>query len=649
MMFSKSDIRRITLAVPKKYYEELIYSIGLDENIHLLETVLPSPELTNMDAESCSSAIFRARRIFSSVSKLLKERDPDYAADFDFNPYIEDRELIFNRTGEDDEAGTVRIEKKLNQHSSVKKRIELEIEKSLIRRNEIRRLAAVSVDFQGLDSLKLCSYFFGRIPNGIIPSGIKNSWYLTRRGGFFLLVVPSGEEDEAAGLLGRYGFNDCKVLLPSGADVKGALKAYEARIAELRRRIDVIDRCLEQLEEDWSDFIYDMYGIYSVILNILSARAGLHFSEEIVFLAGWADTRSIPSLRRSVNGLCGDSWYLSIGPRGIQDPETRPVKLRNIRLFRPFETLIRIMGTPGNGELDPTPMAGIAYIVLFGLMFGDVGQGAVLAVTGAAVNRTFIKKKNQSAADMGSIIFFCGISAFFFGFLYGSVFSSESLLSPLWFHPMEHMMELFTAAVAVGAVLISAGMMLNIANRISLYMYDEAFFGTGGVAGLAVYLAMIYSAAVYLSADSSPDLSTSAVAVAAPLILFILRGPLSFVFFKSKKIFHRGFFEYIVESIVEIIEMFSSFLGNTISFVRAGAFALSHAGLSIAVYTLAEIVDPELSGPGAFSVIVLGNIFIILLEGLVCSIQSMRLEFYEFFSRFFQGNGAEFKPFTLKG
>ena len=144
---------------------------------------------------------------------------------------------------------------------------------------------------------------------------------------------------------------------------------------------------------------------------------------------------------------------------------------------------------------------------------------------------------------MGSIIFFCGISAFFFGFLYGSVFSSESLLSPLWFHPMEHMMELFTAAVAVGAVLISAGMMLHIANRISLYMYDEAFFGTGGVAGLAVYLAMIYSAAVYLSADSSPDLSTSAVAVAAPLILFILRGPLSFVFFKSKKIFHRGFLQ----------------------------------------------------------------------------------------------------------
>ena len=99
---------------------------------------------------------------------------------------------------------------------------------------------------------------------------------------------------------------------------------------------------------------------------------------------------------------------------------------------------------------------------------------------------------------------------------------------------------------------------------------------------------------------------------------------------------------------VEIIEMFSGFLGNTISFIRAGAFALSHAGLSIAVFTLAEIIDPSMKSAGAIAAIVTGNLFIILLEGLVCSIQSMRLEYYEFFGKFFKGDGIAFFPFLLK-
>ena len=115
-----------------------------------------------------------------------------------------------------------------------------------------------------------------------------------------------------------------------------------------------------------------------------------------------------------------------------------------------------------------------------------------------------------------------------------------------------------------------------------------------------------------------------------------------------RPMFPHGLFEYIVETIIEIIEMFSSFLGNTISFIRAGAFALSHAGLSIAIYTLAHIITPEGYSVASIAVLVVGNIFIILLEGLVCGIQSMRLEYYEFFGKFFHGEGVEFKPFFFR-
>ena len=109
----------------------------------------------------------------------------------------------------------------------------------------------------------------------------------------------------------------------------------------------------------------------------------------------------------------------------------------------------------------------------------------------------------------------------------------------------------------------------------------------------------------------------------------------------------RGVFEYLVEVAVEVIEVLSSFLGNTISFIRAGAFALSHAGLSIAVYTLAGIVGPDILSASALTVIIIGNIFIILLEGLICGIQSMRLEYYEFFNNFYRGEGRLFAPFSF--
>jgi len=136
--------------------------------------------------------------------------------------------------------------------------------------------------------------------------------------------------------------------------------------------------------------------------------------------------------------------------------------------------------------------------------------------------------------------------------------------------------------------------------------------------------------------------------IVVPLCIFSMRNILGFFFLGNTQPFPHGVLEYVVETLIEIMEMFSGFLGNTISFIRAGAFALSHAGLSVAIYTLARIVNPDITTMAALMVLIVGNIFIILLEGLICGIQSMRLEYYEFFGKFFKGDGYTFTPFSLK-
>jgi len=364
-------------------------------------------------------------------------------------------------------------------------------------------------------------------------------------------------------------------------------------------------------------------------------------------LSGWIEKDRCLELEKILQSICHGSYYLTLSSRSERNKffRTAPVVLKNNILFRPFEIVVKNLGIPGNSELDPTPIAALAYIFMFGVMFGDVGQGLVLMLIGLLLRRLVPGSK---IADGGMVLLYCGFMATIFGFLYGSIFSNEHLIPALWFHPMEHMMDLFFAAIMMGVTFISTGMLLNILNRVSMGHYEEALFGARGIAGLFFYLASVTILVRFIKAGTAPTGTELLLFMAMPLSLFALRNIFAYLFFDLSRPFPHGVFEYIVETLVEIIEMFSGFLGNTISFIRAGAFALSHAGLSIAIYTLADIISPGSASVGAIGVIVIGNIFIILLEGLVCGIQSMRLEYYEFFGKFFKGDGVDFKPFSLK-
>lgn len=150
-----------------------------------------------------------------------------------------------------------------------------------------------------------------------------------------------------------------------------------------------------------------------------------------------------------------------------------PTRLKNSVLVRPFELFVRMYGTPGYNEIDPTGIVALTYFLMFGIMFGDVGQGLLIMIVGFLFGR--LKK-----SSLGNIIGIVGISSTIFGFVYGSVFGYEDIL-PALIHPMEKMNFMLIAAVALGAVIIAFAMVLNIINAVKSKDAGRAVFSQNGL------------------------------------------------------------------------------------------------------------------------------------------------------------------------
>ncbi len=314
-----------------------------------------------------------------------------------------------------------------------------------------------------------------------------------------------------------------------------------------------------------------------------------------------------------------------------------PTKLKNFRLFKPFEMFVKMYGLPAYNEIDPTSFVAITYSLLFGIMFGDVGQGLCLVIGGTLLYK--LKKMSLAA-----IIATAGVFSTIMGFLYGSLFGFEDIIPHLWLKPMDNVMTILLTAVGFGAVLILVSMILNIINGIKARDAEKIFFDTNGIAGLVFYGAAIVCVLLVSSGKALPAAVILILFFAVPLLIIFFREPLAHFVEKKTKIFPDNKGMFFLESFFELLEILLSYITNSISFLRVGAFALSHAAMMGVVMLLANV---ESANPNIF-ILILGNAFVAGMEGLIVGIQVLRLEYYEMFSRFYKGTGKVFKPYKNK-
>lgn len=410
---------------------------------------------------------------------------------------------------------------------------------------------------------------------------------------------------------------------------------------------------LQEIEKKQSEMAQTLETELQVLLVRIRgdraiADAMAHFGHRgrVYLVAGWVPKERVPELHAAVEKVTNgratieeNSPYVTGGRQKI------PTLLRNWRIFRPAEMLVTTYGTPDYGELDPTPLLAVTFVIMFGMMFGDLGDGLVLALAGLIlVLRLIPKLANLTAA--GAIIMACGLASSVFGVLYGSVFGQDNIIPHLWLKPMRDIWALLEASIIFGVVVLNIGFIFRMATAIRMKRWKEAVFDKNGLVGMLLYWSLGGIVIYTILGHSIPIIVDVAVPVLGTALF--LAEPLTRMLKSEKPAFQGNVGEHLLQSFFELFEALISYISNTLSYVRLGAFAIAHAGLSMAVYLLANMVDTTTRiAVIGLVIIVLGNLLIICFEGLIVGIQTLRLEYYELFGKFFNGGGVPFKPLTL--
>ena len=234
--------------------------------------------------------------------------------------------------------------------------------------------------------------------------------------------------------------------------------------------------------------------------------------------------------------------------------------------------------------------------------------------------------------------------------MFGSIFGFEDVIPALWLRPMNSMMSVpfigklntvFIVAIGFGMGLILLCMVFNILNAWKAGDSEHIWFDTNSVAGLVFYGSAVVSIALILNGKALPGGIVLFIMFGIPLILIFFKEPLTALVEKKSEIMPKEKGMFIVQGLFEMFEVLLSYFSNTLSFVRIGAFAVSHAAMMEVVLMLAGAESGNLN----WVVVVLGNLFVCGMEGLIVGIQVLRLEYYEMFSRFYKGTGRKFEPF----
>lgn len=425
-------------------------------------------------------------------------------------------------------------------------------------------------------------------------------------------------------------------------------EARQLMLEELEKDAEHIqhieDRKKHFIEEN-IEKLNNYYGKLKHLNDTYDARkyvVGLGGQFEITGFVEEKDVDEVVAAFESIDGVRVENY-----PPESDKRLTPPTKLKNNWFARPFEMFVEMYGLPAYGQMDPTPFVALTYTLLFGIMFGDLGQGILLSLVG-----WFAAKKMKMR--LGVVGVRIGISSAIFGLIYGSFFGDEEILTPFFTEilglsekPIEVLdanftMTLLISTVVLGAILILISITINTIINFKNKKIGEALFSQNGLAGIVFYGGVLAGIGLQMGLGISVmNGAYIALLIILPLILIFLKEPLTHKL-EGKEMFPEGFGGFFVESIFELLEVCLTFVANTMSFLRIGGFVLSHAGMMLVVYVLAEMV-----GAGAAPIVlVIGNLFVMCLEGMIVGIQVLRLEFYEMFSRYYDGGGIEFKSLS---
>ena len=444
----------------------------------------------------------------------------------------------------------------------------------------------------------------------------------------YLLVYPEKVKKDVSRSINTMGFVDNEI--PANVNISNIEREYTKANDDLLS----INREIEAINTQYGDVINNLSYSLDHAKKSEELKSNMAQGDEYFYLSGWVPESEVNKFKSLENKY--ENTILTTKDDESVDQEP-PTRLKNNKVFRPFEFLVNMYGAPNYDEIDPTPFFAITYLLLYGLMFGDLGQGLVFIAIGI-----WLSKKNKV---FGGLIKRIGLSASFFGLMYGSFFGREDIIPALLIKPFDNIMTVLIASVAFGVGLMVISYIIGIYNKVSKqHNIEEGIFGKEGLAGLMMMLSFIVIVLNIVKISPIP-MPVGVILLVASIVMMVFKQPIARKIEGNKRLYDQGKGDYYVESSFSIIEALLSVFSNLVSFTRVGAFAINHVGLYMAFEVMAKLAGGGIIG---FIILILGNVLIIGLEGMIVFIQGLRLEFYEMFSKYYEGNGRLFRPLSSK-
>ncbi len=478
---------------------------------------------------------------------------------------------------------------------------------------------------------------------------------------YYLLISMKREKEQISKILSGVGWMN--IELP---DELQSVK--EDIFKEVSVKLKTLTDEQKKLETNVTDLIKkheEHFGQTWVNLRITelfsTIQTNFKSSSRTVIFTGWLPAskkeKLIEKIHKSCGGRCYLEWQQPGGKETIDDEV--PVQFNNPKILAPFQMLVSNFGIPEYGTIDPTPFVMPLYLSMFGLMFADVGQGLILAMLG--VLGVFLLKANpekQGLLTLSWLIIWCGLSSIIFGTLFGSYFG-VAFFKPLWFDfhgiisghnignsAINDIFDILLITIYFGISVIFLGLLFNWINIIRTGKWAELFFDKGGILGGWIYGGGIYIAYYMIKHDYKefPPGMVTFILIGLPALLLLIKEPYHYLRHQTtQKLNPFLILNFLMQWIVELLEIFSGYLSNTLSFMRVAGLGIAHVSLMISIFTIAKMT----SGVMSVVILILGNILVIGLEGLTAAVQALRLSYYEFFTKFFHGTGKLYTPISL--
>ncbi len=585
-------------------------------------------------------------------STLLQEIS-DIEAKYDLHfPVIEQDEQVYNFNEMYDYL--VNVKEQLSKEIARIKELEDHIREYNDALIQVKNIDSLDIPLEDLFACEFVSIRFGRLPNDSVEKlkffqskpFVFKSFNFDQNNSWCMYFTTDEYKREVDNIFSSLFFE--RIFIPDfvHGKPKEAIDALEKEIASAKKMVDKYRNDMVDITEGCSNKISCIKGELLFLNRIFEAKKYVVGLGDKFQISGFVEQGKVAEVEKVFEGI--SDVEVKSNEADSDRRITPPTKLKNGWFTKPFGIFVEMYGLPGYKDLDPTPIVAITYSLLFGIMFGDVGQGLVLILVGWLL-------WHYKKMKLGAVGVRIGIASTIFGFLYGSVFGLEEVLDHFFhetlgisFLPLKVMdnsftMNLMIGAIAIGAGLIIMSMILNLITQVRKKHYIEFVCSHNGIAGLTLFVFILGGVALQFGEIASIfNIFTIFGFVVLPLMLILFKEPIERKI-HGRKMFPTGFGGFFVEGFFELFEVMLSYITNTMSFLRVGGFILSHAGMMIVVQTLAFGNIHHITWTfGSVLTMVLGNIFVMALEGLIVGIQVLRLEFYEMFSRYYVGNGIAF-------